>query len=326
LKLAPDDRGRFRAALGEHEAARRLRVPQEHPAAVYLASLALGSRVSMASALRGAAELLGSSVAELAWSRLTFGHMTGLRSLLVDGGGAPASANKMLCAVRGVLLAAVRLGKMEREAMIAAVAISPLRGHREAPGRSLAPEEIAAMVTACADKGLIGARDRALLALLFGGGLRRSEIVALDVAGVDELERDGELRVRGKGDKERRVALPYSVRRAVQAWLHARVRVTFVPLASPLFVRLAKGRLTSSRLSSSGVYFALARLAERAGVSHFSPHDLRRTYIGDLFDAGVDVATIQTLTGHASPATSTKYDRRPARARRDAAAKIGFPF
>jgi site-specific recombinase XerD len=66
--------------------------------------------------------------------------------------------------------------------------------------------------------------------------------------------------------------------------------------------------------------------AERAGVAAFSPHDCRRSLAGDLLDAGVDLATVQAMLGHASPATTARYDRRGERAVRQASERVHVPY
>jgi integrase/recombinase XerD len=80
------------------------------------------------------------------------------------------------------------------------------------------------------------------------------------------------------------------------------------------------------RLSEQTVYDRLAHLALRAGVLRFSPHDCRRSLAGDLLDSGVDLATVQALLGHSSPATTARYDRRGERAVRNAADRVHVPF
>ena len=68
------------------------------------------------------------------------------------------------------------------------------------------------------------------------------------------------------------------------------------------------------------------RLAGRAGITHFSPHELRRTFAGDMLDAGADVALVRRLMGHASVATAVGYDRRPEEATRRAAGLVRVPY
>ena len=79
-------------------------------------------------------------------------------------------------------------------------------------------------------------------------------------------------------------------------------------------------------MTPQAVYFILSQRAEQAGVKAFSPHDLRRTFAGDLLDAGADLSTVQKLMGHASSNTTAGYDRRDAKSKRVAVNKLHVPY
>jgi site-specific recombinase XerD len=179
-----------------------------------------------------------------------------------------------------------------------------------------------ALVDTCRqDPSGIGARDAALLAVLYSGGLRRAEAVALDLADFDP--ESGALVVRhGKGNKARTVYAAHGARAALVAWIEARG-------AKPglLFYRGRKGgALVPEQITPQAVLDILRRRAQQAGVARFSPHDLRRTFVSELLDAGADVATVRALAGHANVETTTRYDRRGEQAKRRAAEMLHFPF
>jgi integrase len=86
------------------------------------------------------------------------------------------------------------------------------------------------------------------------------------------------------------------------------------------------GRIVLRRLTPESVLDRLAHLAKRAGISRFSPHDLRRSFISDLLDNGADLVVVQAMAGHANPATTARYDRRGERAKRRAAGLLVVPY
>jgi integrase len=95
----------------------------------------------------------------------------------------------------------------------------------------------------------------------------------------------------------------------------------------PLFCPVDKaGRVTMRRLTTQAIYALVDRRARKAGVSHLSPHDGRRTFASDLFDSGVDAVQVQDLMDHASLLTTGGYDRRPELARLAAVERLHFPF
>jgi integrase/recombinase XerC len=148
-------------------------------------------------------------------------------------------------------------------------------------------------------------RDRAMAELLYGAGLRVGELVALDVRDVD-LHR-GDVRVWGKGGKERVVPLPQAAREALRAWLDARRRPGV--LGEPLFPSL-RGRRggVPRRLDARDVRRRLRSRALEAGLAdRVHPHRLRHSYATHLLDMGADLRAIQELLGHASLSTTQRY-------------------
>ncbi|HIG73786.1 MAG TPA: site-specific integrase [Bacteroidetes bacterium] len=96
-----------------------------------------------------------------------------------------------------------------------------------------------------------------------------------------------------------------------------------------LFVRARRGGALDQNvdaLTGQAVYHVLRQRAAEAGVEAFSPHDLRRTYIGDLLDEGADLSVAQDLAGHSSLTTTAGYDRRGERAKEQAASRLDVPY
>jgi integrase len=126
----------------------------------------------------------------------------------------------------------------------------------------------------------------------------------------------------GKGNKARVGYATTGGKRALEAWLAIRGDA-----AGPLFWPIDKaGRAQPRRMTAQAVLKILARRAQRAGVGAFSPHDLRRTFISDLLDAGADIATVQKLAGHANVRTTARYDRRGESSKRKAAELLHVPY
>jgi len=299
--------------------------PDRHPAAVYVSSLAPGSRRTMRQALDVVAGLLtsGQATAEtLDWPRLRYQHTQAVRAALAARY-APATANKMLAALRGVLREAWRLGYVSADDYHRAADLPAVRGTTLPRGRALTPGELRALFAAVAEdaRPATRARDAALLAVLYGAGVRRAEAVALDVGDYDP--ESGALMIRrGKGNKARVMYATNGASDALGAWLAIRG-------AEPgtLFVPVDKaGRVVLRRLTPESIFDRLQALARRAGISRFSPHDMRRSFISDLLDNGADLAVVQAMAGHANPATTARYDRRGERAKQRAAGLLVVPY
>ena len=303
------------------------------PAAIYLdRTLGPGSRRTMEQALDVIAAMLteGKATARTCpWAALRYDFTAGLPAQLKAKGYERTSINKMLSALRGVLLEAWKLELMDHETMKRAGAIRPPKGEGLKPvaGRAIKSGELRALFEACAadPNRSAGDRDSCAIALLYGAGLRRSELVALTLGDFDQ--ETGALTVRhGKGDKARQVYVEGGAERALSRWITRRRPLTSTP-TSPLFVPVTKsGRLILRRLTDQAIFDMLRRRAIKAHVPSFSPHDFRRTFIGDLLDAGADISIAQQLAGHASVNTTARYDRRGERAKKGATALLHVPF
>ena len=206
-----------------------------HPAAVYLASLSAGSRRTMRGALRTVAGILTGVPDELRmpWQRVDYAHATIVRTTLAERL-APATANRILAALKGTLKCTFKLGFISADHYTRAAMIEPVRGSRLPKGRDVSGGELRALFDVCDASTPGGARNAALLAILFGGGLRRAEVVALDLANFEPAT--GALVVTGKGNRTRKGWVTNGSRDALDAWLAFRGAEP-----GPLFLPVRRG-------------------------------------------------------------------------------------
>lgn len=129
------------------------------------------------------------------------------------------------------------------------------------------------------------------------------------------------LLVHGKGRKERRIQAPPGTEAAIRAWLKFRGDEPGA-LIGPV---LKNGRVVARQVSPRAIWEIVCRVQERAAVADFSPHDLRRTFVSMMLEKH-DAGRVAGMVGHASTATTQRYDRRPERARDQAFADFDVPF
>lgn len=294
-----------------------------NPFHVYIARLGSPhSRRAMTGALRKIATILAEADVEdpaaFPWWEVRYQHAQAARTVLAERH-APSTVNQALSALRGVLKECWRLDLLEAADYHRAADVEPAKGTTIPAGREVTAHEAAQLFDVCADETPGGARNALLLSLLYGCGLRRAEAVALRIEDVDH--ETGSVRVlRGKGNKGRLVYMDNGSRNSLIAWLVVRgLR------AGPLLCRVTKSGaialdkdLAPAPITAQAAYDAIERVRKQAKLAPFSPHDLRRTFCGDMLDAGADLVTVQALMGHSSPATTAKYDRRGERAKAEA--------
>lgn len=166
-------------------------------------------------------------------------------------------------------------------------------------------DEVFALVEAPSAKAVLGLRDRAMLEVLYGAGIRVSELCGLSLDDVDLRARV--IRVMGKGRKERLCPLNPQAIEAIRAWLERRGELLARPGddadPSALFLNYRGGRLRARSVARH-----LDRYVKQAALKrNVSPHALRHSFATHLLGSGMDVRSIQELLGHASLSTTQKY-------------------
>lgn len=292
-----------------------------NPAAVYLAGLAPSSRATMRRGLDNIARRLSSGKADalgVPWHLLRFQHTAAIRSELATHY-SHTTANLMLSALRGVLKAAWKLELMTAEEYHTAASVERVIGETVPAGRSIPSGELAALLNTC-NQNATGIRDAAIISVLYACGLRRAELVDLDLSHYEETADGGRFLVHGKRNKQRFVPIVSGAAAALADWLAVRGDAP-----GPLFV-VTGNRNRGGRPTTQAVYAMLKARGARAGIATLSPHDLRRTFVGDLLDAGADIVTVQKLAGHSSVETTARYDRRDEKAKAAAVARLHVPY
>lgn len=185
---------------------------------------------------------------------------------------------------------------------IRAVKGMPQRGRRT--GNWLSKEEAQVWLNAPDVKTLKGVRDRAILAILIGCGLRRAECAILTVSHVQQREgRWAIVDIVGKRDKMRTVPMPSWAKSAIDSWTYsARIEEGFV------FRQVNKGgNLMGEGLTEQAIYNIVVSYAEKLEKSGIAPHDLRRTFAKLAHKGGSPIDQIQLSLGHDSIQTTEKY-------------------
>lgn len=237
------------------------------------------------------------------------GYVTAVRQGS-DGGAvlSPSSTARALAAVRGWHRFAQAEGLADDDPSADVHAPTQLR---RLPHALVVDDVVRLLDAAGAGDGPVPLRDRALLELLYATGGRISEIVGLDVDTVSSGLHTGsdagssELRLRGKGDKERAVPVGSYARAAVEAYL-VRGRPTLAAAGRGTAALFLNSR--GARLSRQTAWAVLQAAARRAGLTqHVSPHTLRHSFATHLLAGGADVRVVQELLGHASVTTTQIY-------------------
>ena len=214
---------------------------------------------------------------------------------------APASVARKLAAVRSFYRFVQKQGRI---AANPGTLVATPKQRRPLP-KVVPIDEVTALLETPRADTVLGCRDRAILELLYGGGLRCSELCGLDLSSLDRST--GMVRVFGKGRKERLVPVGRKALDALDRWLSQRPR---------LFGKARRGQdphalfvnYRGARLSTRWVARALDRYARICALQRkIHPHALRHSFATHLLDNGADLRGIQELLGHASVSTTQRY-------------------
>jgi integrase/recombinase XerD len=229
-------------------------------------------------------------------------HLRRFAEALAAEGLGPSSRARTLVATRRFVRHLLALGVVEWDP--AEGLLAPRQAQRLP--RVLRADETEALLTAAAvDEGPLALRDRAMLEVLYGAGLRVSELVSLPLAGLDR--RAGCVRVRGKGGRERIVPLGEPAVTALEAWL-ADGRAALAACARRPSDAVFLSR-HGTAMTRQNFFVRLRLMARRAGLpsDRVSPHVLRHSFATDLLEGGADLRAVQAMLGHADRATTQIY-------------------
>ena len=217
---------------------------------------------------------------------------------------APATINVRLAAVRRLATEAADSGLLSNDLIAGIRRVRGVRQLGRRIGNWLTPDQGRRLLGSIPTETLRGKRDAAMLGLLVGCGLRRTELVELDVAQLQQREEHWAIvDLIGKGGRVRTVPVPASVKQSIDEWICA-AEIT----EGRLFRAIRKnGVIWGHGVTQNVVWYVVKQCAERAGIRNLAPHDLRRSCARMCYEAGGELEQIQFLLGHASVLTTERY-------------------
>jgi site-specific recombinase XerD len=255
------------------------------------------------------------------WGSLRYIHVQKIVGHLQSKNYAPRTINATIAAIRGTAQASFSMYQLDGDDLERIKSIKMVKGSRLPTGRMIPLGEITNLVNACCnDKSASGPRDVAIIGFLYIAGLRRAEVVNLRMEDLNLDKR--EIKVLGKGNKQRKAFLDSGTIDALKDWIQYRSDGN-----GPLFVRVRKGgQLVFNKLTEQAIYEVVRKRWKQAGIPQVSPHDFRKTFISSLLGKGIDVFTVQRMAGHSDPQTTSGYDLRPEEEAREASEFLHLPY
>ncbi|UZT78736.1 tyrosine recombinase XerC [Ectopseudomonas chengduensis] len=228
------------------------------------------------------------------WAGLDTRNLRRLVARLHQQGLASRSLARLLSATRGLYQYLLREGLCRHDP---ATGLSPPKRERRLP-RTLDADRSAQLLDGAVEDDFIARRDQAILELFYSSGLRLSELVGLDLDGLDLPA--GLVRVRGKGNKVRELPVGSMARQALEHWLPLRKLAN--PNDGAVFIS-QQGR----RLGPRAVQLRVRQAGVRELGQHLHPHMLRHSFASHMLESSQDLRAVQELLGHADIATTQIY-------------------
>lgn len=261
--------------------------------------LAANTLASYATDLRQLADYVGSHQDPAEGPPLTTVNIRRFMALLFAKGLKRSSIERKMASIRSFCRFLVREGQLEKNPVLS---IARPRIRRRLPGCAQY-HDLQRLLEMPSPSTSTGLRDRAIMEVLYGCGLRVSELVGLNL---DSLDFDRRLvQVVGKGSKERIVPLGSFARSALSQYLH-RGRPALNP--SPLAKDAVFLNIRGQRLTQRGTRYIIDRYIQALGLAyHCSPHTFRHSFATHLLENGADLRVVQELLGHARLSTTQVY-------------------
>ncbi|SDI35035.1 tyrosine recombinase XerC [Pseudomonas panipatensis] len=229
-----------------------------------------------------------------AWSDLQVRELRVFVARLHQQGLSSRSLARLLSATRGLYQYLIREGRCRHDP---ADGLAAPKAARKLP-RTLDADRASQLLDGALEDDFIARRDQALLELFYSSGLRLSELVGLDLEGLDLGA--GLVRVHGKGNKVRELPVGRAARQAIEHWLPLRAQAR--PADGALFIGQSGKRLTPR-----AVQLRVRQAGIRELGQHLHPHMLRHSFASHILESSQDLRAVQELLGHADIATTQIY-------------------
>lgn len=273
----------------------------------YINSLSsASSRINMSSVLNNVVKILTNGEEKkhdkYDWTGLCYEDVNDVIFELTNRKYSPKTINVYLSAMKGVAMELRSKKVIDDDELQKIAKIKSKKGSHKNKGRSLTLTELNQLIDLCLyrddPKSL---RDAVIMTLLYGAGMRRSEVISIKHKDYDE--KTGKLKIIGKGNKARIIKLNDRAKDMLENWVQFKGNKE-----GEIFVRVLKGgTITGNPITAQAVYNLVVQRYKEAGLRRLSPHDLRHSFATNLLLGGAGIRVVQELMGHDDISSTAIY-------------------